>query len=68
MTAQPLATLQHRITEPQLHGDLQQRQAQQGKGSPVDQAVRQAQLPERVEQLHGPERPHHQRGKQHEQH
>jgi len=68
VTAQPLATLQHRISEPLLHGDLLLGQAQQGKGSPVDQTVRQAQLPERVEQLHGPERPHHQRGEQHEQH
>jgi hypothetical protein len=53
---------------PQLSGDLQQGQAEQGEGCAVDQGAGEAQLPGGIEQLQGEQGCSHQGGEQHKQH
>ena len=51
LAAELLAVFEPRIMGPQLDGDLQQGQTEQGEGGAVDQGASEAQLPGRIKQL-----------------
>jgi hypothetical protein len=68
LAAETGTAFQQRIVGPQLHGDLQQGQAEQGEGGGIDQGARQAQLPGGIQQLQWEQGWGHQRGEEHKQH
>jgi len=68
LAAEASAVFELWIVGAQLHGDLEQGQAQQGEGGGIDEGASEAQLPSRIEQLQREQGWGHQRGEEHKQH